>query len=105
MDSRISTEDQKTILRWCLQSAAGLVGYAAIVFLSAGRLDWLWSWVFIGLTALFLASHVVLLVPINPDLFIERAGELRKEGGKRWDRGKFPIVMFVIRGLFTGKSD
>jgi len=102
----ISQEDRKTILKWCIQSAGGLVGYAAILFLAAGRLDWLWGWVFIGLTAIFLASHVVLLVPINPDLLVERAGGLRQEGGKRWDRwvaalagGVFPVASWYVAGL------
>ena len=106
MAQEISLEDRKTILKWCLQSTGGLVGYAAIIFLAAGRLDWLWGWVFIGLTAIFLASHVVLLVPINPDLLVERAGGLRKEGGKRWDRwlaalagGVFPIASWYVAGL------
>ncbi len=106
MAQEISQEDRKTILKWCIQSAGGLVGYAAIIFLAAGRLDWLWGWVFIGLTAIFLASHVVLLVPINPDLLVERAGGLRQEGGKRWDRwvamlsgGVFPIASWYIAGL------
>ena len=102
----ISVEDRQTILKWCIQSAGGLVGYAAIIFLAAGRLDWLWGWIFIGLTAIFLASHVVLLVPINPDLLVERAGGLRQEGGKRWDRwlaalagGVSPVASWYIAGL------
>ena len=102
----ISPEDRKTILKWCIQSAVGLVGYAAILCLAAGRLDWLWGWVFIGLTAIFMASHVVLLVPINPDLLVERAGGLQQEGGKRWDRwlaalagGVFPVASWYIAGL------
>ncbi len=106
MAKEISAEDRQTILKWCLQSAVGLVGYAAILFLAAGRLDWLWGWIFIGLMALFMASHVVLLVPINPDLLVERAGGLRQEGGKRWDRwlaslaaGVFPIVSWYVAGL------
>ena len=102
----ISAEDRRTIRKWCLQSAVGLVGYAAILCLASGRWDWLWGWVFIGLTALFMASHVVLLVPINPDLLVERAGGLRQEGGKRWDRwlaalaaGVFPVASWYIAGL------
>jgi protein-S-isoprenylcysteine O-methyltransferase Ste14 len=99
----LSPEDRKTILTWCIQSAVGLAGYAAILSLAAGRLDWLWGWVFIGLTAIFMASHVVLLVPINPGLLVERAGGLRQEGGKRWDRwlaavsaGVFPFASWIV---------
>ena len=102
----LSTEDRKTILKWCIQAAFGLAGYAAILFLAAGTWDWVWGWVFIGLMGIFLASHVVLLVPINPDLLVERAGGLRQEGGKRWDRwlaalagGVFPIASWYVAGL------
>ncbi len=102
----ISPEDRKTILKWCVQAAYGLAGYAAILFLAAATWDWLWGWVFIGLMAIFLASHVVLLVPINPDLLVERAGGLRQEGGKQWDRwlatisaGVFPIVSWIVAAL------
>ncbi len=100
---KISPEDRKTILKWCVQAAFGVAGYAAILFLTAGRWDWLWGWVFIGLMAIFMASHVVLLVPINPDLLVERAGGLRQEGGKRWDRwiaalagGVFPMISWIV---------
>lgn len=106
MAQEISQEDRKTILKWCIQSAFGLAGYAAILFLAAGTWDWVWGWVFIGLMGIFLASHVVLLVPINPDLLVERAGGLRQEGGKRWDRwlaalagGVFPIASWYVAGL------
>jgi hypothetical protein len=102
----ISPEDRKTIIKWCIQAVVGVAGYAAIIFLAAGRLDWLWGWVFIGLTGIFMASHVVLLVPINPDLLVERAGGLRQEGGKRWDRwiaflagGVFPIASWIVAAL------
>lgn len=102
----MSPEDRTAILKWCIQSAVGLACYAAILSLAAGRLDWLWGWVFIGLTAIFMASHVVLLVPFNPGLLVERAGGLRQEGGKRWDRwlaalsaGVFPFASWIVAAL------
>ena len=102
----MTENDRRTILKWCLQSLLGLVGYGAVLSLAAGRLDWLWGWVYVGVTALFLAGHVVLLVPINPDLLIERAGGLRQSGAKAWDRwlaafagGIFPMTAWIIAGL------
>jgi protein-S-isoprenylcysteine O-methyltransferase Ste14 len=103
---KISPEDRTAILKWCIQSAVGLACYAAILSLAAGRLDWVWGWVFIGLTAIFMASHVVLLVPNDPGLLVERAGGLRQEGGKRWDQwlsalsaGVFPFASWIIAAL------
>jgi len=111
---KISPEDRTAIIKWCIQSAVGLACYAAILSLTAGRLDWVWGWVFISLTALFMASHVVLLVPNDPGLLVERAGGLRQEGGKRWDRwlsalsaGVFPFASWIVAALdlrFTWSS-
>jgi protein-S-isoprenylcysteine O-methyltransferase Ste14 len=102
----LGPEVRKVIRKWCLQSALGLVGYGAVIFLAAGRLDWLWGWIFLGVTALVLALQVVLLVPINPDLLIERSAGLRQEGGKTWDRvvaglsaGVFPFASWILAGL------
>jgi protein-S-isoprenylcysteine O-methyltransferase Ste14 len=102
----LSQESRKKILQWCVQSAMGLVGYGVILFLAAGQLDWFWGWVFLGFTALFLAGHVILLVPINPDLLVERSGGLRQAGGKQWDRwlamlagGVFPMISWILAGL------
>jgi protein-S-isoprenylcysteine O-methyltransferase Ste14 len=103
---KLTKEDRHTILKWCVQSVLGIVGYGAVLSLAAGRLNWLWGWVFLGLTGLFLAGHVVLLVPINPDLLIERAGGLRQSGAKSWDRwlvafagGIFPVTAWIVAGL------
>jgi len=62
------------------------VGYGAILFLSAGRLDWVWGWAFLGLLAAVLISHVLILVPINPELLAERSRGIRQEGAKGWDK-------------------
>ncbi len=102
----LTKADRHTILKWCLQSVLGLVGYGALLSLAAGRLNWLWGWVYLGLTGLFLAGHVVLLVPICPDLLVERAGGLRQSGAKSWDRwlaafagGIFPVTAWIVAGL------
>ncbi len=102
----MTTEDRKAIIKWCLQAALGLVGYALILFLAAGTIDWVWGWVFILIIGAFLAGHVILLVPLNPKLLVERSRGLRDEGVKPWDRwlvalgaGLFPFAGWVIAGL------
>jgi protein-S-isoprenylcysteine O-methyltransferase Ste14 len=102
----LTDETRGVIRKWCLQSALGLAGYGAVLCLAAGRLDWLWGWIFLALTALFLYLQVVLLVSINPDLLVERAAGLRQEGGKTWDRvvtalsaGVFPMASWILAGL------
>jgi protein-S-isoprenylcysteine O-methyltransferase Ste14 len=92
MNGQISVKQEMTpevrrkIVSWIVQAALGLVGYSAILFLSAGRLDWVWGWVFLGLLAAVLISHVLILVPINPELLAERARGICQEGAKSWDK-------------------
>jgi protein-S-isoprenylcysteine O-methyltransferase Ste14 len=96
----MTTEVKRSIVSWIVQAALGFVGYSAILFLSAGRLDWVWGWVFLGLLAAILISHVLILVPINPELLAERSKGICQEGAKGWDKW---IAMFAA-GMGTGVS-
>lgn len=102
----ISPNVRREITRWVIQSLLGLMGYALLLFLSAGRLDWVWGWMLLGILLLFLAAHPILLVPINPDLLVERQRGLLAEGVPAWDRwiamlaaGLLPVISWVIAGL------
>jgi protein-S-isoprenylcysteine O-methyltransferase Ste14 len=102
----ISPEDRRAIYKWVLQSIFGVVAYGVIIFLAAGTLDWVWGWLFIGVLAAFLAAHPLILVPINPDLLVERGKGLRNEGVKKWDRwiaslagGVMPFISWIVAGL------
>jgi len=99
---------RRRIMSWIVQAALGLVGYGAILFLSVGRLDWMWGWVFLGLLAAVLISHVLILVPINPELLAERARGIRQEGAKDWDKwvtffaaGMGTMVTWIVAALDT----
>jgi len=94
---KMTPDVRRRIMSWIVQAALGLVGYGAILFLSAGRLDWVWGWVFLGLLAAVLISHVLILVPINPELLAERARGIRQEGAKDWDKW----VAFFAAGMGT----
>ena len=102
----LTPEARRAIIKWILQSILGVIGYAVIIFLSAGRLDWVWGWVLIGLLFAFLIAHPMLLVPVNPDLLVERGKGLGDEGVKTWDRwvaslagGVMPLISWIIAGL------
>lgn len=112
MDGRTSTrheitpEDRRAIFKWIWQSSLGVVAYGVIIFLASGTLDWLWGWLLLGLLAAFLAAHPLILVPLNPDLLVERGRGLRAEGVKPWDRwvsafaaGVMPLMSWVLAGL------
>ncbi len=77
---------------------------AAVLFLSAGRLDWAMAWIYIGLfIASSLASSIILILT-NPALLAERGGI--REGVGDWDKVLAPLVivyvpmmMWVVAGL------
>jgi protein-S-isoprenylcysteine O-methyltransferase Ste14 len=103
---KMTPEVRRRIVLWCLQSALGLVAYGAVIFLAAGTLDWPWGWVLLVLLALVMASHVLILVPINPELLAERESGLGAAGTKRWDRWLTPVAaslgmagVWVVAGL------
>jgi protein-S-isoprenylcysteine O-methyltransferase Ste14 len=99
-------ETRHEIVKWIVQAAAGWVGYALILFISAGTLEWIWGWLMLIVIGIFLAAHPIILIPINPALLVEREKGLREKGVKTWDRwitmlagGVFPIVAWIMAGL------
>jgi len=91
----LSLEIKRKIASWMLGITFGMVFYAALLVLSAGKWDWFWGWVFLLLMVLAMAAHVLVLVPINPALLADRAGGLRQPGSKRWD-----IWLATLMSLF-----
>src|SRR5574341_2471104 len=66
-----------------------------LLFGTAGRLDWLWGWIFIGTWLGFgIGARLVMLI-IDPEVLVERAESLDAENVKWWDRLLMPII-----GLF-----
>jgi len=104
--TELTPETRRAIIKWCLQSFLGLIGYGLIIFLAAGTIFWIWGWVLIGLVGAFLAAQPIILVPRNPELLVERGKGLRAEGVKAWDRwiaglaaGVMPVLSWIIGGL------
>jgi protein-S-isoprenylcysteine O-methyltransferase Ste14 len=106
MLGKMTTDTRQAIIKWCLQSFLGLIGYALIIFLSAGTVNWAWGWVLISLLAAFLLAHPLILVPRNPELLVERGKGIRAEGVKGWDlwiapiaAGVMPVISWIVAGL------
>jgi protein-S-isoprenylcysteine O-methyltransferase Ste14 len=97
---------KRAIMRWIVQSLLGLVGYGFILFLATGRVDWLWGWIFLAVTGLFLAGHVIILVPRNPALLVERQKGVLDRDVKTWDKwivmlggGVLPMIAWIVAAL------
>jgi protein-S-isoprenylcysteine O-methyltransferase Ste14 len=75
---------------------------AAILFLSAGGIDWTWAWAFLGLYVVGIIMNGALLLRYNPRTVAERA---TARGMRDWDKvvgGLFGIVYFVAIPLLAG---
>ncbi len=78
----------------------------AVLFLTAGRLDWWEAWAYVGMSVVIIVlSRGVMLVK-NPDLALERAAAGGREDVRAWDRYLMPIVAiygplvsWVVAGL------
>lgn len=72
------------------QIALMLVFIAAVLFVSAGRLDWPWAWAFLALYVAMILANAYFLLRASPETIARRASA---EGVKAWDR--------VIGGLWA----
>jgi len=69
---------------------------AAILFISSGRLDWVWAWAYLGMSVGIL---VINLLVVSPELMAER-GEI-KENVKGWDKVLATIISLLTLGAFV----
>lgn len=105
MRQKITPQVQREITKWVVQAALGVVAYGLILFLAAGRIDWIWGWAQLIIITAFMAAHPLLLIPINPELLAEREKGFRDEGVKRWDKwiaglaGGMLLPLWVVAGL------
>ena len=101
-----SSRDRPSLERSGIRRSVQVLGSVLIIggllFLSAGRLDWLWAWLFLaGWLVLLLASAVVMAR--SPDLINERGR--RADNIKGWDKvlmAVYSLVLFttpVVAGL------
>jgi len=96
---------KRGVISWIAKAVGGLVFFALLLFLSAGRWDWIWAWVFLGLFLIASIVNVLILIPTNPALLADRSRGIR-EGTKGWDKwitsfaaGLLPMASWVIAAL------
>lgn len=93
--------------RIVLASGASLGAFAALLFGTAGRLDWLLGWLYLAIVTASLAMNYVHVRRSNPELIRHRM-RLGK-GTKTWDKlwaGLFAPVflsVYVVAGLDAGR--
>jgi protein-S-isoprenylcysteine O-methyltransferase Ste14 len=99
---------EASLLRVLFRLMVFVVILAAILFMAAGRLDWVMGWIYVAMYAgvIFFA---VLVVPLDPELIAERTQI--KEGVKEWDKRitvigsvLYPLAILIVAGLDTRYS-
>lgn len=91
--------------RTLLRLLAFVLILAAILFVAAGRWDWVMGWIYMA-TYASVTVIGVLAVPLDPELVEERTQI--KEGVKEWDKRLtvvgsvlYPLAILVVAGLDT----
>ncbi len=89
------------ILARAAQVAVSFVLIGVVLFVSAGRLDWTWAWVMLGIYVASVAVNIFFLRN-NPETIAERGqpGEMR-----RWDQiigGLWGLAQFLLVPLVAG---
>jgi protein-S-isoprenylcysteine O-methyltransferase Ste14 len=69
---------------------------AGILFLSSGRLDWWFAWVYLGIFVLGVGVNSFVILRTNLELIAERARQFTPET-KKWDR-----ILATLWGLTSG---
>jgi protein-S-isoprenylcysteine O-methyltransferase Ste14 len=91
--------------RWLVRSGVGVAVYGAILFLSAGRVDWLAAWIFLGILTAVMIAPPLLLASRNPAVLLERERSMWATGVKTWDKrittlaGALMPLSWVVAGL------
>jgi protein-S-isoprenylcysteine O-methyltransferase Ste14 len=85
--------NSKGVLAWATQLVFATVTAGILLFLSAGRLDWVGGWAFFGLNLFTQLLSAWILIPRRSGLLAERAKI--GVGTKTWDKFFAPAVMVV----------
>jgi protein-S-isoprenylcysteine O-methyltransferase Ste14 len=91
---------ERSGIRRIVQVLVSLLLIGALLFLSAGRLDWLWGWLFLACFLLLMLASAVVMGK-SPDLINERG----RRAVKVWDKilmGAYSLLLFaapVVAGL------
>jgi protein-S-isoprenylcysteine O-methyltransferase Ste14 len=97
------TGTTRGIVKRAAQLAAMLVLQAALLFITAGRVDWIAAWIFLGVYVGTIVFNTLVLLPEHPDLIAERAQP--KANAKNWDKlissvtGVAYLLTMIVAGL------
>ncbi len=90
------------ILRRVGTVAVFFVFIAAILFLTAGTLSWVWAWVYLGICILSMLINAPILLRTSPETVAERGAG---QETKNWDKvvsGVWGLMFYIAVPLIAG---
>jgi protein-S-isoprenylcysteine O-methyltransferase Ste14 len=75
---------------------------AAILFVCAGRLDWIWAWIFLAINLAVILVNGIFLLPTKSEVIAERG---RPKEFKKWDKavgGLWGVTYYLGVPLVAG---
>lgn len=69
--------------------------FPVLLFVVAGRLDWVMGWIYAGMIIVFTIASRTAVMLRNPELIRERAQFTKAEAVKSWDRKLVPFVALI----------
>lgn len=92
-EPQVQLNHRRVILVWLIRACLGVLVTAALLFIPAGRLDWVMGWVYVGSQVII---AVFTAVAVDPGLIAERS-QRKHANQKSWDR-----VVFSLYGTVVG---
>jgi len=89
------SEMTAAIMKRMVQVIVQFLILAVILFISAGRLDWMWAWAYLGVGVGILIINVLVM---PPELIAER-GRTDKKDIKAWDRVLTTLIILPTLGM------
>ena len=105
--SEVMPSDGKSNLMAGILKRAGTMAVffvliAAILFLSAGRLNWTWAWVYLGICVVNVFINAPIMLRTSPETIAERG---QPQETKDWDKvvgGLWALAMYIALPLVAG---
>jgi protein-S-isoprenylcysteine O-methyltransferase Ste14 len=79
-----------------------IVLQGVILFLAAGRLNWTWAWVYLGICLVSVVINGVIMLRTNPETIAERG---RPQATQNWDKvigGLWALLLYLVLPLVAG---
>lgn len=88
-----------------VQVAFVFILQAVILFLSAGRSNWIWAWIYLGICVMSLSINSAIMLRTSPETIAERG---KPKETKDWDKviaGFWSLVLFILLPLVAGLDE